>query len=90
VLDGLPVGEPFDWVDRVSIELTGHDARHPLRLSAGARRELTRWSDIATNMHNPDIWPGGEVQWKQEMMQCLTTFMGLFQERGATHLIPAT
>lgn len=83
VLDGLPVGEPFDWVDRVSIELTGTMLATLFGFPQERRRELTRWSDIATNMHNPDICPGGEVQWKQEMMQCLTTFMGLFQQRGA-------
>ncbi len=83
VLDGLPVNEPFDWVDRVSIELTGMMLATLFGYPQERRRELTRWSDIATNMHNPDICPGGEVQWKQEMMQCLTTFMGLFQQRGA-------
>ncbi len=83
LLDGLPVGEPFDWVDRVSIELTGMMLATLFGFPQERRRELTRWSDIATNMHNPDICPGGEVQWKQEMMQCLTTFMGLFQQRGA-------
>ena len=83
VLDGLPVGEPFDWVDRVSIELTGMMLATLFGYPQERRRELTRWSDVATNMHNPDICPGGEVQWKQEMMQCLTTFMGLFQQRGA-------
>lgn len=82
LLDGLPVGEPFDWVDRVSIELTGMMLATLFGYPQERRRELTRWSDIATNMHNPDICPGGEVQWKQEMMQCLTTFMGLFQQRG--------
>lgn len=83
VLDSLPVGEPFDWVDRVSIELTGMMLATLFGYPQERRRELTRWSDIATNMHNPDICPGGEAQWKQEMMQCLTTFMGIFQERGA-------
>ncbi|MFN3911128.1 cytochrome P450 [Hyphomonas sp.] len=84
VLDNLPVGEPFDWVDRVSIELTGMMLATLFDYPQERRRELTRWSDIATNMHNPDICPGGEAQWKQEMMQCLTTFMGMFQERGAS------
>ena len=82
VLDGLPVGEPFDWVDRVSIELTGMMLATLFGYPQERRRELTRWSDIATNMHNPDICPGGEVQWKQEMMSCLMAFMGMFQERG--------
>ena len=32
ILDSLPIGEAFDWVDTVSIELTTHDAGHPVRL----------------------------------------------------------
>ncbi len=83
LLDSLPVGEPFDWVDRVSIELTTMMLATLFDYPFERRRDLTRWSDIATNMNNPDICPGGEVQWKQEMLECLTTFMGLFQERQA-------
>lgn len=81
VLDSLPVGEPFDWVDRVSIELTGMMLATLFDYPQERRRELTRWSDIVTNMHNPDICPGGEEQWKKELMDCLMVFMGIFQEK---------
>jgi len=81
LLDSLPVGEPFDWVDRVSIELTGMMLATLFDYPQERRRELTRWSDIVTNMHNPDICPGGEEQWKKELMQCLMVFMGIFQEK---------
>ncbi len=83
LLDGLPVGEPFDWVDRVSIELTGMMLATLFDFPQERRRELTRWSDIVTNMHNPDICPGGEEQWKRELMQCLTVFMGIYQKKQA-------
>ncbi|MEL6258444.1 MAG: cytochrome P450 [Pseudomonadota bacterium] len=83
LLDSLPVGEPFDWVDTVSIELTTMMLATLFDYPFERRRDLTHWSDVATNMNNPDICPGGEEQWKQEMMTCLTTFMGIFQERGA-------
>ncbi|MCU0732619.1 MAG: cytochrome P450 [Hyphomonas sp.] len=81
VLDSLPVNEPFDWVDRVSIELTGMMLATLFDYPQERRRELTHWSDIVTNMHNPDICPGGEEQWKRELMQCLMVFMGIFQEK---------
>ncbi|MFN7179191.1 cytochrome P450 [Hyphomonas sp.] len=81
VLDSLPVNEPFDWVDRVSIELTGMMLATLFDYPQERRRELTRWSDIVTNMHNPDICPGGEEQWKKELMDCLMVFMGIFQEK---------
>lgn len=83
LLDSLPVNEPFDWVDTVSIELTTMMLATLFDFPFENRRQLTRWSDVATNMHNPDICPGGEEQWKKEMMECLTTFMGIFQERQA-------
>ena len=82
LLDSLPVGEPFDWVDTVSIELTTMMLATLFDFPFENRRQLTRWSDVVTNMNNPDICPGGEEQWKQEMLQCLTTFMQIYQERG--------
>jgi cytochrome P450 len=80
VLDRLPVNEPFDWVDRVSIELTGMMLATLFDYPQEKRRDLTHWSDIVTNMNNPDICPGGEEQWRREMMECLGVFMGIFQK----------
>ncbi|MEM0985030.1 MAG: cytochrome P450 [Pseudomonadota bacterium] len=82
LLDSLPVGEPFDWVDTVSIELTTMMLATLFDYPFERRRDLTHWSDISTNMNNPDICPGGEEQWRRELLECLTTFMGIFQERG--------
>ena len=48
VLDGLPVGEAFDWVDRVSIELTGRMLATLFDIPQEDRRKLTGWSDIST------------------------------------------
>src|SRR3546814_15417447 len=55
VLDELPRGEVFDWVDRVSIELTTM-LLAPLSDSPWqARRKLTRWSYVPTaNVNAPD------------------------------------
>ena len=81
LLDSLPVNEPFDWVDTVSIELTTMMLATLFDFPFEDRRKLTRWSDVVTNMNNPDICPGGEEQWRQEMMECLTVFMQIFQDR---------
>lgn len=86
LLDSLPVGEPFDWVDTVSIELTTMMLATLFDFPFEDRRQLTRWSDVVTNMNNPDICPGGEEQWRQEMLECLAAFTGIFQERGAAPL----
>ena len=48
ILDGLPVGETFDWVDRVSIELTTGMLATMFDFPWEERRRLTFWSDIAT------------------------------------------
>ncbi len=82
LLDSVPVGEPFDWVDTVSIELTTMMLATLFDYPFENRRQLTRWSDVSTNMNNPDICPGGEEQWREEMFQCLATFTGIFQEKA--------
>ncbi len=46
VLDSLPVGQPFDWVDRVSIELTTGMLAKLFDYPWDDRANLTRWSDM--------------------------------------------
>lgn len=45
VLDGLPIGTPFDWVERVSIELTTGMLAKLFDFPWEERHNLTRWSD---------------------------------------------
>ncbi|KUR77045.1 cytochrome P450 [Novosphingobium sp. Fuku2-ISO-50] len=47
VLDALPIGEQFDWVDRVSIELTTGMLAILFGFPWADRRLLTFWSDWA-------------------------------------------
>ena len=47
VLDSLPVGEGFDWVDKVSIELTTQMLAILFDFPWEDRRKLTFWSDWA-------------------------------------------
>ncbi len=47
ILDGLPQGETFDWVDRVSIELTTGMLATLFDFPWEDRRKLTFWSDVA-------------------------------------------
>ena len=48
ILDGLPRNETFDWVDRVSIELTTQMLATLFDFPFEDRRKLTYWSDVAT------------------------------------------
>jgi cytochrome P450 len=81
ILDELPVGETFNWVDRVSIELTAQMLATLFDFPFEDRRKLTRWSDVATGRDNPDICPGGIDQWKMELMQCAGEFTQLWNQR---------
>jgi cytochrome P450 len=81
LLDSLPRGEPFDWVDTVSVELTTMMLASLFDIPFEDRRKLTRWSDVATGRENPAICPGGEEQWRAELMECLFYFTGLWNER---------
>ncbi len=82
ILDTLPLNEPFDFVDKVSIELTTMMLATLFDFPFEDRRKLTRWSDVATGRGNPDICPGGEDQWRAELMECLQVFMGIWQQRA--------
>jgi len=82
ILDGLPVGVEFDWVDKVSVELTAMTLATLMDFPQEQRRKLTRWSDVATAV------PGGGVidrpeQWVEEMTECFNTFQALWHERAA-------
>ena len=46
LLDSLPIGKPFDWVDQVSMELTTQMLAIFFDFPWEDRRNLTRWSDV--------------------------------------------
>ena len=81
VLDRLPIGEPFDWVQRVSVELTTMMLATLFGFPFEERARLTRWSDVATGKNNPAVCES-EAQWRMELMQCLQYFTEL-RERAA-------
>ncbi|MEE4278389.1 MAG: cytochrome P450 [Halieaceae bacterium] len=82
VLDQLPVGERFNWVDRVSIELTTRMLATLFDFPFEERRKLTYWSDMATTIPGVDGMVDTEEEWQQEMLGCLEYFMGLWNERA--------
>jgi cytochrome P450 len=82
ILDGLPVGEEFDWVQRVSIELTTQMLAALFDFPFEERYKLTRWSDVATNGPESGVVDSIE-QRRSELLQCLTRFTELWHERAA-------
>ncbi|MDH3643945.1 MAG: cytochrome P450, partial [Gammaproteobacteria bacterium] len=82
ILDGLPVGETFDWVDRVSIELTTQMLATLFDFPFEERRKLTRWSDVATGGPEQGIVESKE-QRREELQECLEVFANLWHERAS-------
>ena len=82
VLDSLPIGETFDWVDTVSIELTTRMLATLFEFPFEDRRKLTRWSDVSTAVPGRGIIDT-EQQRIDELMECLTYFTNLWNERKA-------
>lgn len=79
VLDGLPAGEPFNWVERVSIELTTRMLATLFDFPFEERQKLTFWSDVSTTAATqmgmtPDERAG-------HLLECLETFTRIFKER---------
>lgn len=71
VLDNLPRNEPFNWVDRVSVELTTQMLATLFDFPWEDRRKLTRWSDLATALPKSTIYDS-EQQRLAELGECAT------------------
>jgi cytochrome P450 len=80
ILDSLPVGETFDWVDKVSIELTTQMLATLFDFPWDDRRKLTRWSDVATAVPGSGIVESEEAR-RAELMDCANYFLNLWNER---------
>jgi cytochrome P450 len=81
VLDALPRGETFDFVERVSIELTTLMLATLFDFPLEERRSLTWWSDVATSMPGIDGKVPSEAARLAELGQMGGRFMTLWNER---------
>ncbi len=82
ILDSLPVGEEFNWVDRVSIELTTQMLATIFDFPFEDRHKLTHWSDVA--LATPEMTGSDgvtEEYRREEMGECLAYFTRLWHER---------
>ena len=82
-LDNLPIGEPFDWVDRVSIELTTQMLATLFDFPFEDRRKLTFWSDVATadNSSKHFKTDDPEMERRGYLFECVDYFTRLWNER---------
>ena len=81
-LDELPIGVPFDWVDRVSIELTGQMLATLFDFPFQDRRKLTYWSDVAVAEPAEGVTIDEHMaHFNAVMGECVAYFMQLWNER---------
>ena len=82
ILDQLPIGETFNWVEHVSIELTTQMLATLFDFPFEERRKLTYWSDMAIATEE---MTGSQAISEEErravMMECYEYFCRLFEQR---------
>jgi cytochrome P450 len=84
VLDGLPRNQPFDWVDRVSTELTAMMLATLFDFPWADRRKLTHWSDVAiANIEAADAVVKSEAERMAELTHMAETMAALWKERAS-------
>jgi cytochrome P450 len=82
LLDSLPVDEPFDWVEKISIELTTQMIATLFNFPWEERHKLPVWSDWAAKI---DVGPDPVLNAEREghMFDMAARFKQLFDERKA-------
>ena len=87
ILDGLPIGETFDWVDRVSIELTTQMLATLFDFPFEDRRKLTCWSDVSTAVPEGGL-VDSEEQREAIFRECLAYFIEPVERAGQRRAAP--
>ena len=80
ILDALPIGTPFDWVNLVSKELTAMTLATLFDFPFEERQKLPYWSDMVTNMPGH----GAVKSWQHKaeaLSECFQTFEELWNTR---------
>ncbi len=80
VLDSLPIGEPFDWVQRVSIELTTGMLARLFDFPWEERHKLTHWSDVGGDVEKIRS-PEGLAERNAKLQEMGMAFAALWQQK---------
>ncbi|MEP6391785.1 MAG: cytochrome P450 [Halioglobus sp.] len=81
VLDELPVGEVFNWVDSVSIELTARMLATLFDIPQEDRHKLIQWSDSATSSSVVGMTGMSPEERMADLQECLAYFTEVWNER---------
>ena len=82
ILDNLPLNEPFNWVERVSRDLTTQMLATLFDFPFEERSKLTYWSDVATAIPGAGLVDSYEESQKI-LQECLMYFSKIWQERAS-------
>jgi cytochrome P450 len=80
-LDNLPINETFDWVHKVSIELTTQMLAVLFDFPWEERSKLTYWSDVSTTIPGPGQLVTTEDERQAVLLDCADYFTKLWNQR---------
>ena len=83
ILDSLPVGEEFNWVEKVSIELTTQMLATLFDFPFEDRHKLPFWSDVTTTTDAVGV-VGTDMEWRMKHLnECVAYFTELWHQRAS-------
>ena len=82
ILDDLPDGESFNWVQEFSIELTSRMLATLFDVPQEDRAKLIHWSDTVERISDPDFFETPEEGF-QELWKCFEYFNTIWEDRKA-------
>ncbi|MFT5013589.1 MAG: cytochrome P450, partial [Dinoroseobacter sp.] len=80
ILDELPVDEEFNWVEKVSVELTGQMLATLFDIPQEDRLKLIYWSDTVQQLGDPEKFETPEEGF-QVLFECLAYFTEYYEKR---------
>jgi cytochrome P450 len=83
ILENLPVGETFNWVQEVSVELTARMLATLFDFPYEERRKLIYWSDLTTAV--PEVTGDDSIDMSkryEELMQAAAAFYRLWEAKA--------
>jgi len=80
ILDGLPIGTEFDWVSRVSVELTSQMLATIMGVPQEDRHLLINWSNAISNADDPN-YADSAANFYQTLADISEYFIEVWHER---------
>ncbi len=82
ILDALPRGEPFDWVSRVSVEITTSMVVALFDFPRDERKQLPYWAEVLVTSPAPGALVATWEEREKIMSDYLARILGLWRDRA--------